>query len=45
MLGRWQRLALGNPNLPFDEIKTGRHLRDRMLDLQPRVHFQKVRRV
>ena len=34
-----QRLAGGDPQLPFDQVDAGDHLGDRMLDLQPRVHL------
>jgi hypothetical protein len=42
-LAEWQGLALGDANLQLDEIDAGRHLGDRVLDLQPRIHFQEVR--
>ena len=38
-----KRLAGGDAQLLGDEIDTGDHLGHRMLDLQPRVHFQKVK--
>src|SRR6266566_9118233 len=41
VLGR-QRLARGDPQLPGDEIEPGDRLGDRMLDLQPRVHLEKI---
>ena len=34
-----QPLARGHPELPFDQIEAGDRLGDRMLDLEPRVHF------
>ena len=39
-----QRLARGDAQLPFHEVEAGDHLRDRMLDLQPRVHFHEIER-
>jgi hypothetical protein len=41
-LAERERRAPGNPNLFNDEIEPGNHLRDRMLDLQPRVHLDEV---
>ena len=37
-----ERLAAGDPYLPPHEIDAGHHFRDRMLDLQARVHLQEV---
>ncbi len=37
-----QRLAGGHTKLPFDEIEARDLLRDRMLDLQPRVHLHEI---
>src|SRR5437868_786902 len=37
-----QRLARRHSDLRLDEIKTGHQLRDRVLDLQTRVHLEKV---
>ena len=37
-----QSLAGCDPQLPFDQIKSGNRLGHRMLNLQPRVHFEKV---
>ena len=39
VLRQRQRLAGGDAKLPFDQIVPGDALGDRMLDLQPRVHF------
>ena len=39
LLAQRQRLTLGNKQLPFDQIKPGQRLGDRMLDLQPGVHL------
>ena len=41
MLAR-QRLAGRDPQLPSDEVEPGDRLGHRMLDLQPRVHFEKI---
>ena len=38
-----QTVSGGDGNLEFYEVETGNLLRDRMLDLQTRVHFQKVK--
>ena len=35
-------LAPGDPYLPADQIDTGHHLGDRVLDLQSRVHLEEV---
>ena len=40
-----QSLTGGDPELPFDEVEPGHHLGDRVLDLQPRVHFDKIETV
>ena len=37
-----QLLAACDSNLLLHEIDAGHHLRDRMLDLQPRVHLEEV---
>src|SRR5271166_3697418 len=37
-----QCFAGGDPELPFDEVEPGHHLGDRVLDLQPRVHLDKI---
>src|ERR1700740_3645648 len=37
-----QCLAGGDQELPFDEVEPGHHLGDRMLDLQPSVHFDEI---
>ena len=37
-------LAARDADLPAHEIDAGHHLRDRMLDLQPRVHLEEVER-
>ena len=37
-----QPLAERNPQLPLHEIDPRHHLRDRMLDLQPRVHLEEI---
>ncbi len=37
-----QRLSSRHPQLPFDQINAGDHFGDRMLDLQPGVHFHEV---
>ena len=37
-----QRLARGDPQLPFDKIQSRDHLCNRMFDLQPGVHFHEV---
>ena len=42
-LGQRQRFACGDPQLPFDQIEAGDHLGDRMLDLQPCVHFHEIK--
>src|SRR5580692_7030821 len=42
LLLKRQRLAGRDAQLPFDQIKPGNRLGHRMLDLQPRVHFEKV---
>ena len=34
-------LAIGDLQLPIDQVDVGDQLRDRVLDLKPRVHFQK----
>ncbi len=39
LLRQRQLLAGGNAELPFDQIEAGDGFGDRMLDLQPRVHF------
>ena len=39
-----QRLAGGDAQLPLDQVEAGDHLGDRVLDLQPRVHFHEVER-
>ena len=36
------RSALGEQQLCFDDVGHGNGLSDRMLDLQPRIDFQKV---
>jgi hypothetical protein len=41
-LGKTQRCAGGNLDLLIDEINTGNHFRDRMLDLNTRIHLNKV---
>jgi len=43
LLLKRQPLAGRNAQLPFDQIKSGNRLGHRMLDLQPRVHFEKVK--
>src|SRR5579859_8220608 len=40
-----QLAALRNCNLLLDKIDAANSLRHRMLDLNPRIHFQKVKRV
>ena len=37
-------LAARDADLPLHEVDAGHHLRDRMLDLQPRVHLEEVER-
>ena len=37
-----QRLAGGNPELPFDQVEAGHRLGHRMLDLKPRVHLEEI---
>ena len=37
-----QRLAAGDPQLRPDQVDAGHRFGDRMLDLQPRVHLEKV---
>src|SRR5439155_1400089 len=37
-----QTLTLCDPDLPLDQIEARDHLGHRMLDLKPRVHFEKV---
>ena len=39
LLAQWQRLPVGYPQLPFNQIQPERHLGHRVLDLQARVHF------
>ena len=41
-LGQRQRLTFGHPNLPFDQIQPRHCFGDRMLDLQARIHLQKI---
>ena len=41
-LSEGQRLTGGNSNLPLDQIKTGDEFRNRMFDLDARVHFEEV---
>jgi len=40
LLSHRQFLAVGDANLPLDEVDAGDHLRDRVLDLQSRVHLE-----
>ena len=40
-----QLFAAGNTELPFDQIETRDRFRHRMLDLEPRVHFDEPERV
>ncbi len=40
-----QRLARGDAKLPFHQIEPGRRLGHGMLDLQPRVHLEKIEAV
>ncbi len=40
LLGHRQGLAAGDADLPFDEVDTGDHLSDRVLDLEAGVHFE-----
>ena len=35
-------MALRDPELLFDQIESRHHFRDRVLDLNPRVHFKKI---
>src|ERR1035441_4223284 len=42
ILLEWQRLTCRNAKLPLHQIQAGDHLRDRMFDLKPRVHFHEV---
>ncbi len=42
LLRQGQRLAAGDPKLPFDEIEPGDHLRNRMFDLEACVHFHEI---
>ena len=37
-----QRLASGDPELPFDQVEAGHCFGHRMLDLKPRVHLEEV---
>ncbi len=39
-----QRFPGRHAQLPFDEVLPGDHFGDRMLDLQPRVHFHEIER-
>src|SRR5439155_11436692 len=41
-LSEGEPLAAGDAQLPLDQINTGDELRDRMLDLDPRVHLEEV---
>ena len=41
-LAERQRLARCDAELQFDEIEAGHHFGDRMLDLEPRVHFHEI---
>ena len=36
---QWQRLACGHAQLPFDQVFTRDHFRNRVFDLQARIHF------
>ena len=42
LLPQRQRLAGGDPQLPFDQVEAGDRLGHRMLDLEPRVHLDEV---
>ena len=42
-LAQRQRTARGNKHLPFDEIDAGDHFGHRVLDLKPRIHFEKIK--
>ena len=44
-LSQRQLLAGRHPQLPFHQIETCDHLSDRMLDLNPRVHFHEIKAV
>ena len=37
-----QRLPGSHPELPFDKVEAGHRFGHRMLDLEPRVHLEKV---
>ena len=43
-LGNTQRLAARHAQLQFDEVETGNHFGDGMLDLQARVHLEEIER-
>ena len=43
LLHDWKRLATGNTDLPFNEIKPCNHLSGWMLHLQPRVHLHEIK--
>ena len=42
LLGKRQRLAGRDPELPFDEVEPGHRLGDRVFDLQPRIHLDEI---
>lgn len=42
VLGGRQRLAGGHAQLPFDQVMAGDHFGDRVLHLQPGIHFHEV---
>src|SRR5664279_4572061 len=42
ILPQWQRATRGDKDLPFNEIEAGDHFSDRMLDLKPCIHFEKI---
>ena len=42
VLAAGQRLAGGDPQLPFDQIQAGDQFGDRMFDLQAGVHLHEV---
>ncbi len=41
----WQWFAIGNAELPLDQIETCYQLRDRMFDLQPGIHLHEIEAV
>jgi hypothetical protein len=37
-----ERLAGGDAELEFDQVEAGDHLRDRVFNLEARVHFEEI---